>query len=140
PQDSGVKDLPLRGGDLGIEFTLRLVGELPSHLTDKGVAILYTSDPVVSGRRVLLEEVKRQLEAHPTIRVSEYLLFRSYTDEPYLLDHFQRHKIDGYDDCLLVLQKGAAPAYERKVWRPSFYWRTYLKSELQRRRFAKSPS
>jgi methylase of polypeptide subunit release factors len=140
PQDSGVKDLPLRGGDLGIEFTLQMVGELPSRLTDKGVAILYTSDPVVSGQRVLLDEVKRVLADHPTIRATEYLLFRSYTDEPYLLDHFQRHKMDGYDDCLLVLEKGAAPAFERKVWRPSFYWRTYIKAELQRRRLAKSPS
>jgi len=135
PGDSGVSDLPLRGGDLGIEFTLELVRALVDRLRDNGVSILYTSDPVVNGRPVLLEEVKKVLGSR-NFDVAEYLLFRSYTDEPYLLDHFRRLKISGYDDCLLVLRKDQPARYTRKVWHPSFYWRTYLRAALQRRHFA----
>lgn len=135
PGDSGVSDLPLRGGDLGIEFTLELIRVLLDRLRDHGVAILYTSDPVVRNQAVLLDEVKRVI-GNRALNVAEYLLFRSYTDEPYLLEHFRRHKIQGYDDCLLVLRKDEGPAFLRRVWHPSFYWRTYLRSEVQRRRFA----
>jgi len=137
PEKSGVCDLPLRGGDLGIEFTLRLIRELPQYLTDDGIAIIYTSDPVVDTRPVLLPEVRQVLE-HQPFRIDEYLLFRSYTDEPDLHKHFRRHNISGYDDCLLVLRKGKSLEVARNVWRPSYYWRTYLRSLAMRRRMMRA--
>ena len=124
PEPSGY--LPIRGGDLGMEFTLRLLAELPDKMTDKGIAVIYTSDPIVRGEYQLLRHVREQL-GNRGMRVVQIPLFRNaYPRTKLIREHYARLDLTGYDDCILVIERAARYEAARRPWDWMFYNRTRL--------------
>ena len=108
--------LPIRGGDLGMEFTIRLLEELPDRLTDRGIGILYTSDPIVRGELQLMERVRERL-GHLRLRVVQIPLFRnSYPITRPMQEHYDKLGLRGYDDCVLVVERAAGYEMQRRHW------------------------
>ncbi|MDR4514426.1 class I SAM-dependent methyltransferase [Nitrosomonas sp.] len=128
PGDGG--ELPIVGGDLGIEFTLRLIEQIPDKITDQGMAILYTSDPIVNGKRRLLEKVKKQLGKYP-FQLTLIPLFRvNYPQTIPMMQHYDRLNLSGYDDCILIIQHATKFETRRRSWDWMYYQRTCFDSWL----------
>jgi SAM-dependent methyltransferase len=122
--------LPIRGGDLGIEFTLRLLEELPDRLSPGGMAVIYTSDPVVRGNRVLLDRLRERLGSF-RLRFTQIPLFRSsYPTTMWMRDHYDRAGMRGYDDCILIIEEARSFEILRRHWNVIHYYRTRLDSWL----------
>jgi len=133
PQQAVTPDLPLRGGALGIEFTLELLQDLPARLADDGFAVIYSSDPYVNGKPQLLSHLNDTI-GRVGFDIEEILLARSYPDEPAMQTHFRKYDLTGYDDCLLVIRRAPAYKVRRRVLRPLHYrWSVSRAAEAHRR-------
>jgi methylase of polypeptide subunit release factors len=128
PRDPSAADLPLRGGDLGIEFALRLLERVPALLARDGIAFIYTVDPIKNGERQLRPAVRSMLDS-AGMRVTEVLLSRGFPN-PRLREHFARVGLDAYDDCVLVLQHADRFDYRVQAWSRMYYHGTKLKSHV----------
>ena len=127
-------ELPIGGGDIGIEFTLRLLREIPDRLTNDGIAIVYTSDPIVHGKRRLLTHVQNMLGHLPLHIVQIPLFTTNYPMTKPLQEHYDRVGLSGYDDCILVIEPSKRYAMEQHQWDGLHYYRTRLDAWLDWRR------
>jgi len=136
PYNPNVSDLPLRGGDLGIEFMLALLDELPDRLNEDGIAFFYTVDPIGPDGRHLLTHVAKRLKKTP-MHVSQLLLSRTHPRTPDRQRHFERVGITSYEDCVLILRRSDRAEVQRGIWHPHYYWgtriKTFLSAKLQRK-------
>lgn len=134
--------LPIGGGDIGIEFTMRLLGELPEHLAPDGISIIYTSDPIIRGKRCLVEHVTRAI-GHLPLRVTLIPLFtNNYPMTRPMQMHYDRLGLRGYDDCILVIERASRYEVRREHWDWLHYQRTRIDAWLdwrRRRSPAKAP-
>jgi hypothetical protein len=129
--------LPIGGGDIGIEFTIRLLRELPDRLTEKGISVIYTSDPIVHGKRQLIARVTSEL-GHLPLRVILIPLFtNNYPMTSSMQEHYDRLGLSGYDDCILVIEWGNKFQVERHQYDWIHYYRTRVDAWLDWRRRAK---
>jgi len=131
--DPNAADLPLRGGDMGTEFTMRLIEALPNYLSEQGMAILYTSDPVVRGQPLLQRDLEQRF-SHLPYRMDQILLFRNRPQTESQRRHWRAHDLDAFDDCILLVRPGSPGQRSRRAWSSSFYWRTRLAARLAPRR------
>jgi methylase of polypeptide subunit release factors len=126
--------LPIGGGDTGIEFTMRLLKEIPDRLVASGIAIVYTSDPILDGKRRLLEQVGDRL-GNLSLRVVLVPLFtNNYPFSKPLQEHYDRLGLAGYDDCILVITRSNRYSVEHHQWDAIHYYRTRLDAWLDWRR------
>jgi len=99
---------------------------LPDKMTDKGIAVIYTSDPIVRGEYQLLRHVREQL-GNRGMRVVQIPLFRNaYPRTKLMREHYARLDLTGYDDCILVIERAARYEAARRPWDWMFYNRTRL--------------
>ena len=111
--------------------------ELPDRITGQGMAVLYTSDPIVRGRRRLMEEVGSRLGRLP-MRLILVPLFRvNYPKTPDMQEHYDHLGLSGYDDCILTIQRANRYEAKRRPWDWLHYQRTCFDSWLVWRRRAK---
>lgn len=125
PEDADAHDLPMRGGDLGIEFTFELLEQLPDYLNQGGIAVIYTSDPIVENRTFLPRELERNFGNSP-FEFTQYNIFRSYPNTDRQRTHFEEHKLRAFDDCVLVVRHASRYSVRQTAWNPSYYWRSRL--------------
>jgi len=97
--------LPIGGGDIGIEFTIRLLHELPDKLSEDGISVVYTSDPIVHGKRQLITRVTRELGHLPLKIVLIPLFTNNYPMTRPMQEHYDRLGLSGYDDCILIIER-----------------------------------
>ncbi len=129
--------LPIGGGDTGIEFTFRLLRELPERLTDSGISVIYTSDPIVHGKRQLIARITREL-GHLPFRVILIPLFtNNYPMTRPMQEHYDRLSLSGYDDCILVIERGKKFEVEQHQHDAIHYYRTRMDAWLDWRRRSK---
>jgi SAM-dependent methyltransferase len=128
--------LPIGGGDLGIEFTMRLLRELPDRLTDKGISVIYTSDPIVHGKRQLIARVTDELGHLPFRIVLIPLFTNNYPMGRPMQEHYDRLSLSGYDDCILVMEHGKKYEVECHQHDRLHYYRTRMDAWLDWRRRA----
>ncbi len=95
--------LPIGGGDIGIEFTIRLLHELPGRLTEDGISVIYTSDPIVHGKRQLLARVTSELGHLPFRIILVPLFTNNYPMTRPMQKHYDLLGLSGYDDCILII-------------------------------------
>jgi SAM-dependent methyltransferase len=135
PHPAGAQ-LPIGGGDIGIEFTIRLLRELPDKLTAGGISVIYTSDPIVRGKRQLIARVTSEL-GHLPIRVVLIPLFtNNYPMTRPMQEHYDRLGLSGYDDCILIIERGEKYEVERHQSDWLHYYRTRVDAWLDWRRRA----
>lgn len=135
PHPAGAQ-LPIGGGDIGIEFTFRLLRELPDKLTADGLSVIYTSDPIVRGKRQLIARLTSEL-GHLPIRVVHIPLFtNNYPMTRPMQAHYDRLGLSGYDDCILIIERGEKYAVERHQSDWLHYYRTRVDAWLDWRRRA----
>lgn len=128
--------LPIGGGDTGIEFTFRLLRELPDRLADNGISVIYTSDPIVHGKRQLIARVTREL-GHLPFRVILIPLFtNNYPMSRPMQEHYDRLNLSGYDDCILIIERGKKFEVEQHQHDAIHYYRTRMDAWLDWRRRA----
>lgn len=127
-------ELPIGGGDIGIEFTIRLLRELPDRLTKNGISVIYTSDPIVSGKRQLITQVASEL-GHLPLRVILIPLFtNNYPMTRPMQEHYDQLDLSGYDDCILVIQWDNKFQVEQHQHDWIHYYRTRVDAWLDWRR------
>jgi precorrin-6B methylase 2 len=68
------------GGVFGIEKTIRILENMPQHLNAGGKAILLTLSPVISGKNLLIEEVKKILSNGYIVcyEIIDYVYMKEY--------------------------------------------------------------
>lgn len=135
PHPEGAQ-LPIGGGDIGIEFTIRLLLELPERLTDNGIAVIYTSDPIVRGKRQLIRRVTAELGHLPFRIVLIPLFTNNYPMTRPMQEHYDRLGLSGYDDCILVIERGNKYSVEQHQSDWLHYYRTRVDAWLDWRRRA----
>lgn len=134
PYPVGGAQLPIGGGDTGIEFTFRLLRELPDRLADNGISVIYTSDPIVHGKRQLITHLTREL-GHLPFRVILIPLFtNNYPMTRLMQEHYDRLSLSGYDDCILVIERGKKFEVEQHQHDAVHYYRTRMDAWLDWRR------
>lgn len=134
PDDPEAHDLPMRGGDLGTEFTFAMLDQLPDYFSSKVVAVIYTSDPILVDHAYLPREVERRYGRAP-LEFTQLSIFRSYPRTERQRQHFQKHNLVAFDDCVLVIRNAPQFSYKKKAW-TSHYWR----SSLLRTGFSSDPA
>ena len=135
PHPEGAQ-LPIGGGDIGIEFTIRLLLELPKRLTDNGIAVIYTSDPIVRGKRQLINRVTAELGHLPYRIILIPLFTNNYPMTRPMQEHYDRLGLSGYDDCILVIEQGKKYTVEQHQSDWLHYYRTRVDAWLDWRRRA----
>lgn len=125
PDDAEAKDLPMRGGNLGIEFTFELLEQLPDYLNPGGMAVIYTSDPIVENASYLPYALSNKFGELP-FEFTQRNIFRSYPNTERQRQHFREHKMQAFDDCVLVVRHSSRYSFHQRAWHPSFYWRSRL--------------
>jgi len=125
PDDANAHDLPMRGGDLGIEFTFELLEQLPDYLNPNGIAVIYTSDPIVDNESFLPRELDRKF-GRSMFDFTQHNIFRSYPNTERQRLHFEKHKLRAFDDCVLVVRHASRYDFRQRTWHPSYYWRSRL--------------
>ncbi|WP_177171727.1 methyltransferase [Nitrosovibrio tenuis] len=128
--------LPIGGGDTGIEFTIRLLRELPDRLTDNGISIIYTSDPIVHGKRELIAQVTDELGQLPYRVILIPLFTNNYPMTRAMQEHYDRLNLSGYDDCILIIERGKKYTVEQHQHDSLHYYRTRMDAWLDWRRRA----
>jgi hypothetical protein len=122
--------LPIGGGDIGIEFTIRLLHELPDKLSEDGISVVYTSDPIVHGKRQLITRVTRELGHLPLKIVLIPLFTNNYPMTRPMQEHYDRLGLSGYDDCILIIERGKKYEVERHQSDWLHYYRTRVDAWL----------
>ncbi len=135
PDDADAFDLPMRGGDLGIEFTFVLLEQALDYLNPGGIAPIYTSDPIMEKGPLLAEELSRKF-GHLPLDFTQINIFRSYPNTERQRQHFKKHKMLAFDDCVLVVRSASRFSVRKRAWHPSYYWR----SRLLRNNYAADPT
>lgn len=128
--------LPIGGGDIGIEFTIRLLRELPDRLTEKGISVIYTSDPIVRGKRQLIPRVTAELGHLPFRMILIPLFTNNYPMTRPMQEHYDRLNLSGYDDCILIIEHGKKYEVEHHQHDALHYYRTRVDAWLDWRRRA----
>jgi len=126
--------LPIGGGDTGIEFTFRLLQELPDRLTEHGISVIYTSDPIVHGKRQLIARITRELGHLPFRFILIPLFTNNYPMTRPMQEHYDRLSLSGYDDCILVIERGKKFEVEQHQYDAAHYYRTRMDAWLDWRR------
>jgi SAM-dependent methyltransferase len=128
--------LPIGGGDIGIEFTLRLLRELPDKLTEDGISVIYTSDPIVHGKRQLIPRVTSEV-GHLPLRIILIPLFtNNYPMTRVMQKHYDLLNLSGYDDCILIIEHGKKYEVQQHQHDWIHYYRTRVDAWLDWRRRA----
>ncbi len=128
--------LPIGGGDIGIEFTLRLLRELPDKLTKDGISVIYTSDPIVHGKRQLIARVTSEF-GHLPLRIILIPLFtNNYPMTRAMQKHYDLLNLSGYDDCILIIEHGKKYEVQQHQHDWIHYYRTRVDAWLDWRRRA----
>jgi len=135
PEDPNALDLPQRGGDLGIEFTFELIEQMLDHWNPGGIAVIYTSDPILKTGPFMSLEIPRKF-GHLSLDFTLLQIFRTYPNTKRQQQHFQKHKMVAFDDCVLIIRHSSRFSFRQHAWRPLFYWRT----KLLRTEFSSDPS
>lgn len=135
PDDPNAFDLPMRGGDLGTEFTFTLLEQALDHWSSDGMAVIYTSDPIMGKGAHMQQEITRKF-GHLSLEFTLLQIFRTYPDTERQRQHFQKHKMLAFDDCVLIVRHASRFSYQQRPWRPLFYWR----SKLLRTEFSSDPT
>jgi methylase of polypeptide subunit release factors len=128
--------LPIGGGDIGIEFTLRLLHELPGRLTEDGISVIYTSDPIVQGKRQLLARVTSELGHLPFRIILVPLFTNNYPMTRPMQKHYDLLGLSGYDDCILIIERGKKYEVQEHQHDWIHYYRTRVDAWLDWRRRA----
>lgn len=135
PHPAGTQS-PIGGGDIGIEFTIRLLRELPDKLTEDEISVIYTSDPIVRGKRQLIARVTSEL-GHLPIRVVHIPLFtNNYPMTRPMQEHYNRLGLSGYDEYIFIIERGKKYEVERHQSDWLHYYRTRVDAWLDWRRRA----
>jgi hypothetical protein len=75
-------------------------------LTDNEIAVVYTSDPIARGKRQLISRITSEL-GHLPFRILLIPLFtNNYPMTRPMQEHYARLGLSGYDDCILVIDRG----------------------------------
>jgi hypothetical protein len=110
---------------LGIEFTLELLEQALDYLSPTGVAPIYTSDPILKKGPYLAGALTQKF-GHLPLEFTQINIFRSHPNTDRQRQHFYKHNMVAFDDCVLVVRSASRFAVRKQAWHPAYYWRSKL--------------
>jgi hypothetical protein len=110
--------------------------ELPGRLTEDGISVIYTSDPIVHGKRQLLARVTSELGHLPFRIILVPLFTNNYPMTRPMQKHYDLLGLSGYDDCILIIERGKKYEVQEHQHDWIHYYRTRVDAWLDWRRRA----
>ncbi len=105
------------GGALGIALTLRIIDGLATHLASDGRAIVQTNSPIVDGRDVLVDELRRRLGHEPwRVRLTAIHEFQDAA----FYEFYASHRIERFVAYLIDIERADRFTLTRRPMPP---WR-----------------